>query len=383
MMDRVLKRNREICQSSIRAITRRIEANGGINLGQGTCELPPSPELLEAARQAILDGHNSYTLFDGVPELKQALVRKYTRHNQMAISTENVLVTCGATGALECVCRCFLEPGDEVVQFAPIYQYHVSLVRERGATIRFVDLKPPDWSFSIEELKRAITPATKLLVFANPNNPTGKVFSRGELEQIGQVCRERGVVAVVDEVYEYMVYDGLRHISLASLPGMFEHTITLSSAGKSFFVTGWRVGWAIGPADVMRPMGVKSDETYVCAPAPLQYAVAHGLGFPDSFFASIGTNFRGRRQRLVDALSAAGLDPHVPSGAYYILAEYKRLGVDSDMAAVDYLADRRGVGSVPGSSFFSSKNGSSGMVRLCFAVDDTKLNEACDRLTQG
>jgi aminotransferase len=376
---RIADRSRGSSQSSIRAVTRQIEAVGGVNLGQGTCELEPDPRVLEAASQAIHSGHNSYTLFDGIAELKSALIERYRAYNRMSLGPQHIVVTCGATGGLECVCKCFLDPGDEVVMFEPIYQYHCRLVRERGAVIKTVPLRPPEWTFRREELERAFSDKTKLFVFANPNNPTGKMFTERELADIGEICRKHNAVAVSDEVYEYISYDAHRHISIASLPEMFDHTITLSSASKTLFVTGWRVGWMIGPEDLMEPLGIKSDETYICAPAPFQRAVAEAFGLPESFFANIRAPFASKRQQLMSSLKSAGFDPSAPEGAYYILAGFGDLPVDSDEEAMTYLVKTAGVGAVPGSSFYPSGE-DTGLLRFCFAVSSEKLDRACERL---
>ena len=224
-----------------------------------------------------------------------------------------------------------------------------------------------------------------MLVFANPNNPTGKVFSRDELTVIGDACRRHGVVAVSDEVYEYILGEGQRHVSLAALPGMFEHTLTLSSASKTLFVTGWRVGWVVGPPDILQPLGVKSDETYVCAPAPLQYAVAEALQLDDGFFEGLRSPFLRRRDRLCAALVAAGLTPQRPAGAYYVLAGYEKLGYSNDQEAMIGLIERAGVGSVAGTEFFPSQRASgrpTGLLRFCFALTDDLLDRGCERLVR-
>jgi aminotransferase len=380
MKNKLAQRARGIQQSNIRAVTRKIEAIGGVNLGQGTCDLPTNPEILKAAHRAIDEGHNSYTLFDGIAPLKEAIVRRYKAYNNLNINPNNVLVTGGATGALECICKCFLEPGDEVILFEPIYQYHVSLVVERGAIPRFIHLHTPDWSFSLEALESAFSDKTKLFVFANPNNPCGKVFTGEELAAIGDACLRHDVIAVTDEVYEYILADDAEHITLASLPGMFEHALTISSASKTLFVTGWRVGWLIGPEEVMGPLGVKSDETYVCAPAPFQHAVASALLLGDNFFNSIRVPFQKRRDKLSKALVEAGLRPLNPDGAYYTLADYTALGFADDLQAMNSLIDQVGVGAVPGKAFFPSEE-KTGLLRFCFAVNDQILDRGCEMLT--
>ncbi|HXT64142.1 MAG TPA: pyridoxal phosphate-dependent aminotransferase [Pyrinomonadaceae bacterium] len=350
-------------------------------MGQGTCDLPPHPKVLEAARQAISVGHNSYTLFDGIPSLKQAVADRYRSYNKIEVQSENILITGGATGGLECICKCFLEPGDEVILFEPIYQYHVKLIEERGAVPRFIHLEPPNWEFSLAEMERQFSARTKLFVFANPNNPCGKVFSLAELEAIGDSCRSRGVIAVVDEVYEYILGEGSEHISLASLPRMFPHALTISSASKTFFVTGWRVGWLVSPEDVIDQLGVKSDETYICAPAPFQYAIADALQLGDEFFDQLRVPFIRRCEKMCDALTEAGLVPYVPQGAYYILADYNNLGYSTDIEAMNALIDKAGVGSIPGSAFFPSKQ-DTGLLRFCFALTDDLIDRGCELLTQ-
>ena len=328
------QRAKNIQQSSIRAITKRVESIGGVNFSQGLCPLPLRPEVAEAARRAIDDGFNSYTSCYGLEDLRASLVARYDSYNSLSIDTSNILVTAGATGAFESICKSFLEPGDEVVMFEPFYQYHERQVLERGASPRYVRMYAPAWEFSQKELKNAFSPKTKFIVFSNPNNPTGKVFTFAELEFVGNICRDRGVFAVVDEVYEYILMDGARHVSLASIPGMFEHSITISSASKTFFVTGWRVGWLVGPREVIPAISIKSDDTYICAPTPFQYAVNYVLTIGNELFQSIGSQFQGKRDQLAAALKGAGFTPYIPTGAYYILADYSGLGFRDDNEAV-------------------------------------------------
>jgi aminotransferase len=252
-------------------------------------------------------------------------------------------------------------------------------VAERGGVVRCVTLRPPEWNFSAEELENAITKKTRLLVMANPNNPTGKVFSREELTTIGSICRKHGVIVVCDEVYEYLVNRRRAHVSMASLPGMFENTLTLSSAGKTFLVTGWRIGWVIGPASVMPSLTVKSDETFLCAPTPLQHAVAECLTFGAGYFEELQAKFERKRARIFSALEEAGFTPHRADGAFYVLAGYERLGYSNDFEAVKGLIDDFGIIALPG-SVFSPAGKSTGMLRFCFAIEDHLLDAACNRL---
>lgn len=373
---------RGVRQSYIRAVTRLIDDIGGVNLGQGICPLPPHPDVIAAAHRAMLANHNHYTPFDGIAALKEALVKRYAVYNGLRVAPENVLVSSGATGAFDSVCKAFLEPGDEVVMLDPVYNYHLRQVEERRAAVRFVPLEAPAWALDMDRLEAAVTPRTKLLVFSNPHNPTGKVFTRRELEEIGDICRRHGVVAVVDEVYEYILPGATSsHVSMATLPEMFEHTLTISAASKTLFVTGWRVGWVVGPREVMPAMGVKSDETYVCAPAPFQHAVAETFARDDDFFERIAAHFQGKADRLVPALRQAGFEAVVPDGAYYVLADYRGLGWKTDVEAMQALVDRMHVGAIPASEFFVG-GGDTGMLRFCFALPDEALDRACDLLTR-
>lgn len=381
MLDKMKQEARVAVQSGFREVMALAISKGCANLGPGFCSLRLHPRVLEAAQKAMASDNHYYTEVDGIPSLKKALVQRYAAYNQLAIIPANVLATCGATGAFECICKCFLEPADEVVMFEPFYQYHQRQVTERGAIVRYVRLHPPEWNFSAEELERAITQKTKLLVMANPNNPTGKIFSREELMRIGEICRKARIIVVCDEVYEYLVSQDHPHVSMASLPEMFEHTLTLSSAGKTFQVTGWRVGWLIGPPSVVGALAVKADETYLCAPAPLQYAIAECLMFNSEFFDEVQRKFQKKRSRTIAALRAGGLTPHLSEGAFYVLAGYERLGYSTDLGAVKSLLEEFGVLALPG-SIFSANAANTGMLRFCFAVEDDVLEMACDRLAR-
>lgn len=382
MIQKMRPSARVAAQSGFREVMALAESKGCVNLGPGVCSMRTHPKVLAAAQRAIASEGNCYTEADGVPQLKAAIAHKYAAYNHMNITPNNVLASCGATGAFESICKCFLEPGDEVLMFEPYYQYHARQVVERGAVIRCASLHPPDWTFCAEELEGAITDKTKLLVMANPNNPTGKVFSREELTAIGTICRRHGVIVVVDEVYEYLVSHERPHVSMASLPEMFEHTLTLSSAGKTFLVTGWRVGWLIGPAEVIPSLMVKADETYLCVSAPLQYAVAECLAFTPDFFEDLRLQFQKKRTRIFSALEAAGFTPHMADGAFYVLAGYGQLGYRNDLEATKGLIEDFGIIALPGSIFYpSGKN--TGMLRFCFAVEDHLLDTACERLASA
>jgi aminotransferase len=367
--------------SGLREVFLRAGARGCINLGPGICDLEPDPNVLQAARNAVGTRHHCYAPSDGLPDLKAAIVAKYAAYNRMRIHSSNVLVTSGATGGLESICKAFISPGDEVILFEPFYQYHMRQVVGHGGIPRYVRLKGKDWKVSTKDLRAAITARTKLLVMSNPSNPTGKVFSAQELEQIGSICRELGVIVVCDEVYEYIVATGSTHVSMASLPGMFDNTLTLSSAGKTFSVTGWRVGWLIGPASVMGALGVQSDETYLCAPTPLQHAVAECLQFPDSFFCQLRTRYDGRKARVCKALRDAGFSVLRSDGSIYVLAGYDRSRYDNDLNAAMAMIEEFGIAVVPGNEFLNGQV-NSGLLRFCFWVEQDLFDAACERLSR-
>jgi len=349
-----------------------------INLGAGTCEIVPHPRVLKAAQAAIRYSQNSYAPLGGIEKLKNSIAQHSAIYHGLKLRPDEISITCGATGAFEAVCKAFIEPGDEVVMFEPFYQYHVRQILERGGIPRYVSLQAPNWEVSPELLRKSISENTKFLVLTNPNNPTGKIFSRDELTAIAQVCRAAGIFVVADEVYEHTVQPEA-HMSMASLPGMFEHTLTISSAGKTFFVTGWRVGWVSGPAEIISLLAVKSDETYLCAPTPLQYAVAECLGFKEEFFRSIASRFDQARIQLCSSLATAGFTPLNPQGAFYVLASYQQLGYQDDVEAVKAMRDKFGIVAVPGAAFLEQRE-RSGMLRFCLGVERDVLNIACERL---
>jgi aspartate/methionine/tyrosine aminotransferase len=376
---KIATRARDTRTSGLRDALKLAGSRNCLDLGAGTCKINPDRQVFAAAEKALSHSIQSYAPLDGVEELRSAIASHYAVYNRLQLAPHEVAVTCGATGAFEAVCKCFIEPGDEVISFEPFYQYHVRQVLERGGILRYVRLRPPDWSFSLAELEDAISARTKLLVLTNPNNPTGKVFSRADLESIAEICKAAGILVVSDEVYEHIVQEDSMHVSIAGLPGMFEQTLTISSAGKTFFVTGWRVGWITGPANIVSLLALKSDETNLCAPTPLQYAVAECLKFENGFFARLASHFSSLRRRLLSSLEIAGFEPYDSQGAFYVLAGYRQLGYHNDLEAMNEVLDKFGIATVPGGVFFQQSNGS-GMLRFCFAVEDEVVEAACNRL---
>jgi aminotransferase len=378
---RFAQRVEELKQSDIRAVTKRINEIGGINLGQGLCPLPTDERVRNALIKAVADGYNIYSPMEGLPECRQAVAEKMARHNQVECNWESeVLITSGASAAFACAVDTLFNPGDEIILFEPCYGYHVNIAKLRGVVPVMVRTVAPNWELDLDAVRAAITPKTRAVLICTPANPSGKVFTRAELEELASICQEHDLVAITDEVYEYIVYEDAEHISMASIPGMFSRTLTISAATKTFFVTGWRVGWAVGPSELIQKMANVADLNYICAPSPNQKGIADALRLPQSFFDNLGSLFYSKRAKLVTALRNAGLNPSVPPGAYYIMANYSENHPwKTDEEARDALIDGIGVGSVTGSSFFGGLN-PSGLLRFCFAVSEENLDAGCAAL---
>jgi aminotransferase len=255
-------------------------------------------------------------------------------------------------------------------------------MRVGGVVPKFVTLEPPDWAFTREMLEAALTENTRAIIFSTPTNPSGKVYTRAELEVIADFCKDHDLLAITDEIYEYIVSDGAEHISLGSLPGMFERTLTIGGFSKTFSITGWRLGFVVAHEEFAGPIGLVNDLLYVCAPTPLQYGVAVGMAeIPASYYTETALDYQNKRDMFCGALVDAGLTPHVPAGAYYVLADTTRLGFDDDKAAAMHILETVGVASVPGSSFFQSAIGKT-LTRFCYAKDWTVLERACEQIVK-
>jgi aminotransferase len=382
MIHRMTENARAARQSRIRALTARVEALGGVNLSQGVCPLPPRRELLKAARAAAVTGPHIYTASHGLPRLRDAVANFYKEHRGLAITDRNTIITAGATAAFETACKAFLSHADSAIVFEPAYQYHLRQIADRQARVIPVPLKAPDWRLKPEVLQAAGDSSTKILVLNNPNNPTGRVFSREELDVVASYCIERDLVAVVDEVYEHILCERIEHISLASLPGMQDRTITISSASKSLFVTGWRIGWLVAPEAAIGPLSVKFDDSYICAPAPLQQAVGEVMEKIGDWMPALLPLFGSKRDRLAEALKRCGFNFQLPEGAYYIMAHYPSSWPKNDVAACERLIQVAKVAAVPGNTFYT-QNQHTGMLRFCFAIPDAELDRAANLLADA
>jgi aminotransferase len=369
--------------SEIRAMTQACAAAGGLNLAQGVCDTPVPALVLKAAAEAMACGKNTYSRFDGLPVLRSALARKLSRDNDIHADPETqITVSAGATGAFHAACLALMNPGDEVILFQPFYQYHVSALLAVEAVPVVVSLQAPDWTLVPEAVERAVTPRTKAIVVNSPGNPSGKVFSREDLEAVATIAVTYDLLILTDEIYEYFLYDGRRHMSMASLPGMMERTITIGGYSKTFSITGWRIGYSVAPPQWAQAIGAMNDLLYVCAPTPLQAGVAAGIQeLPDSFYRELAKEYQHKRDRFCAALAQAGLPPAVPQGAYYVLADATRVPGRNGKDRAMHLLEATGVAGVPGEAFFSGAEGER-YIRFSYAKIDADLDEACRRIAR-
>lgn len=381
MARQVNQRMCTLAHSEIRAMTQACAKVKGINMAQGVCDTPVPPVVLKGAEQAMESGKNVYTRFDGLPELRQALAAKLARYNGIEADPETeITVSAGATGSFHCACLALLNPGEEVIVFEPYYQYHISALLTVGAVPVIVKMLPPNWTFSTSDLERAITPRTKAIIVNSPGNPSGKVFSRTELEAIADMAQRHDLFVFTDEIYEYFLYDGCQHLSLATLSGMAERTITVGGYSKTFSITGWRIGYSVAHQKWAYLIGAMNDLLYVCAPAPLQVGVASGIAqLPDSFYRNLARDYQAKRDRVCLALAKAGLTPSIPQGAYYVLADVSSLPGKTGKERAMFLLDKTGVAGVPGEAFFAGPEGHH-FIRFSYAKTDSDLDAACQRL---
>ncbi len=381
----ISKRVQGFTESVIREMTRVVNQYGGVNLAQGMPNFRPPQELLDAAHRAIDGDFHQYAITWGTPRLRRAIADKYKRFYGFDVDPErNVTVCCGSTETMLSTLLAVLNPGDEVIIFEPFYENYGPGCIISDARPVFVPLEPPEFSFDPDRLAKAVTPRTRAILFNSPNNPTGKVFSRAELETIAALCRKHDLLAITDEIYEHIVYDGLGHTPIATLPGMAERTITISGISKSYSVTGWRVGWAIANPELSVGIRRAHDFVTVGAPHPLQEAAVTALGLPDAYYLRLREQYQARRELLWDYVEKAGFVAWKPRGAYYILTDVahflKRYGVQDDTAFAMWLIKNVGVATVPGSSFYAHPELGRTKIRFCFPKTDDMLRDAGERL---
>jgi aminotransferase len=375
------KRVQYFTESVIREMTRLAQQHGALNLGQGMPDFDPPQEVKDAACQAIADGYNQYAITWGAPVLRKAIAEKVKRFNGLDCDADaNVTVCCGATECMMATMLALVDPGDEVVVFQPFYENYGPDALLSGATPVWVPLHPPDWRFDPEELRRAFTPRTKAIILNTPNNPTGRVFTREELTTIAELCQEHDAFAFSDEIYEYIIHIDRPHISIASLPGMAERTVTISGLSKTFSITGWRLGYCIAAPEISNGIRKAHDFLTVGAPHPLQVAGAAALALPGSYFDGLKTSYRRRRDLFLPYLREAGLTFTEPEGAYYVMTDIAALGHADDTEFVRRMIREVGVSAIPGSSFYAPRERGRTKVRFMFAKRDETLRQAGERL---
>jgi aspartate/methionine/tyrosine aminotransferase len=373
----------QFTESVIREMTRLALQYGAVNLSQGFPDFAAPAEIKRAAKEAIDANINQYAITWGAKRFRDAIAQKFERTQGLSVDPEReITVCCGSTEAMMSSMMAIINPGDEVVVFEPFYENYGPDAILSGATPRFVKLRAPDWTFDPEELAAAFGPATKAIILNTPNNPTGKVFERAELECIRDLCVRWNAFAITDEIYEHMLYDGARHISLATLEGMRERTITINALSKTYSVTGWRVGWAIAPPEVTSAVRKVHDFLTVGAAAPLQEAGAVALQLPPDYYDTLAREYAGRRDRLLGILTDAGFRCFKPCGAYYIMTDISAFGFPDDVAFARYLVKEIGVAAVPGSSFYRNPADGRTHLRFTFCKTEKTFQAAAERLAK-
>jgi aspartate/methionine/tyrosine aminotransferase len=373
-------------ESVIRDMTRQAMLHGAVNLAQGFPDFPAPAEIKRAAQDAIAADVNQYAITWGAKNLRNAIARQMQAWQGIPVDPETqITVCCGSTEAMISTLLAVCNSGDEVVIFEPFYENYGPDAILSGARPVFVKLRPPstpddEWTFDECELRAAFHHHTKAIILNTPNNPTGKVFTRAELEMIRDLCVEFNVIAITDEIYEHILYDGTQHLSIASLDGMEDRTVTINGLSKTYSVTGWRVGWTVASPLVTSAIRKVHDFLTVGAPAPLQEAGAAALGLPESYYQNLANGYRARRDRLMPALSEAGFRCFRPRGAYYIMTDISSFGFSDDIAFTQHLVKDIGVAAVPGSSFYNNPRDGARQVRFAFCKREDTLDEAARRL---
>ncbi|HEV3232069.1 MAG TPA: aminotransferase class I/II-fold pyridoxal phosphate-dependent enzyme [Candidatus Dormibacteraeota bacterium] len=372
-------------ESVIREMTRRcVQLHGAdaVNFAQGFPDFDAPAELIEAAVAALRDGHNQYARTWGAPPLSTALARQYGPLLGREIDPDReITVTCGSTEAMICAMLSLVDPGDEVIVFSPFYENYGPDCILSGAAPRFVTLHEPDWRIDVAELERAFNPRTRAIVVNTPNNPTGKVYSRAEMELIADLCRRYDAIVITDEIYEHLVYEG-EHVRMAALPGMYDRTVTISGISKTYSLTGWRVGWMIANPHLTGAIRKVHDFLTVGAAHPLQVAAVAALELPDAYYAKLLADYRERRNTLVGGLTELGFGCAAPAGAYYVMADFSAFGFPDDLTFANHLVEALGVATVPGSSFYHLPELGERRVRFSYPKKLETIRRGLDRLAQ-
>ena len=380
---RVSAKAARFTESVIREMSRVCALHGGVNLAQGFPDFAAPLPMKQAACDAILADINQYAVTWGAPSLRAAIAERTSAYNRIPTDADrNVTVCCGATEAMIAALMAVVDPGDEVIVFEPFYENYGPDCVLSGAEARMVRLHAPDWSLDEAELRAAFGPKTRALILNTPHNPTGKVFTRSELELVASLAQEHDCLVITDEIYEYILYDDAEHVSIASLPGMAERTITISGLSKTWSATGWRIGWCVAPEDLTSGIRKVHDFLTVGAPAPLQEAAARALAFGQDYFEGLARDYRARRDALVPVLEEVGFRVFEPRGAYYAMVDISGLTKQNDVDfAMELVADG-GVATVPGSSFFQRPEDGASLVRFCFSKQAETLARAAQLLRE-
>lgn len=377
----ISRRTENFTESIIREMTRRNAEVDGINLAQGFPNFNPPEELIEAACMAMRDGFNQYSITWGAPRLRAAITEKALWYNGIkADPDKNITVTCGATEAMMAAMMAIINPGDEVILFEPFYENYGPDSIVSGAKPVYVRLHEPDFTFDRDELRAAFNDHTKVIIINTPHNPSGKVFTREELDNISGLCNEFDVLVATDEIYEHILYDGAQHVSPASVPGLENRTITINSLSKTYSATGWRVGWAIAPEEISNAIRKVHDFLTVGAPAPLQEAGVTAMRMPQDYYTKLASFYHDKRDVLLDAVTKAGFVPFKPMGAYYMLTDISAFGYADDMEFAIHLIQDAGIAAVPGRAFYSEPECAATKLRFAFCKTEPILDEAIRRL---
>jgi aspartate/methionine/tyrosine aminotransferase len=375
------RRTSKFTESVIREMTRLAMEHGAVNLAQGFPDFGAPEEIKRAAQEAIAADFNQYAITWGSKPFRDAIAAKYRKWYGMDYDPEReITVCCGATEGMIATLLAVTNPGDEVIIFEPYYENYGPDALLCDAQLKFVQLRPPDWTFDPDELRRAFSAKTKAVVLNSPNNPTGKVFTHAELELIAGLCQEFDALAITDEIYEHILYDGASHSPIATLPGMRERSVLVNSMSKTYSVTGWRVGFVLAAEDLTDSIRKVHDFLTVGAAAPLQQAGVVALNLPDSYYEKLSLEYQKRRDFLLERLEQAGFRCYRPNGAYYIMTDISDFGFADDVSFVRQLVKSPGVAAVPGSSFFSDSNAGATLIRFCFCKKYETLEEAGNRL---
>ncbi|MGA2878391.1 MAG: aminotransferase class I/II-fold pyridoxal phosphate-dependent enzyme [Bryobacteraceae bacterium] len=375
------QRTSQFTESVIREMTRLAIQHDAVNLAQGFPDFGAPEEIKRAAQDAIAADFNQYAITWGAKPFREAISTKYRKWYGIDYDPEReITVCCGATEGMIAALLAVTNPGDEIIIFEPYYENYGPDALLCDAKCKFVPLSPPDWTFDPDELRRAFSSKTKAIVLNSPNNPTGKVFTRAELQVIADLCQEFDALAITDEIYEHIIYEGASHIPIATLPGMRDRTVLVNSMSKTYSVTGWRVGFVLAPPDLTDSIRKVHDFLTVGAAAPLQQAGVVALNLPDSYYEKLSVEYQKRRDFLLQRLEQAGFRCYRPNGAYYIMTDISGFGFDDDLSFVRHMIENIGVAAVPGSSFFSDSNAGATLIRFCFCKKYETLEKAADRL---